>query len=131
MSVMLKKLRNSEAGFTLAELLIVVGIVVALAGVILPNVGRFAGEGQRGGLAAEMSSVQTAIDAYGVDNQITPLPIPTDWVTDFLTGNGPANTLNLTGYLRLPQGATITSDRYCWDTYGTLQQEGLVGGTCP
>lgn len=126
-----KRLRSSEAGFTLAELLIVVGIVVALAAVILPNVGRFAGEGQRGGLAAEMSSIQTAIDAYGVDNQVTPLPIPTNWVSDFLTGAGPANGLNLTGYLRLPNGATVTADRYCWDGYGTMVQEGQAGGSCP
>ena len=37
----------------------------------------------------------------------------------------------MTGYLRLPNGATQTADRYCWDVYGTLQQEGLVGGSCP
>ena len=55
MKDILKRVRTSEAGFTLAELLIVVGIVVALAAVILPNVGRFANEGQRGALAAELS----------------------------------------------------------------------------
>ena len=127
----LNQFRMSEAGFTLAELLVVVGIVVGLAAVILPNVGRFAGEGQRGGLAAENSSVQTAIDAYGVDNQVSPLPIPLDWTNDLLTGTGNSNGLNLTGYLRLPNNGTITSDAYCWDVYGTLRQQGTVGGSCP
>ena len=29
--------------------------------------GRFTGEGQRGALATEFASVQTAVDAYGAD----------------------------------------------------------------
>jgi hypothetical protein len=70
MKSIFQRLKSNEAGFTLAEL----EIVVALARVILPNLGRFANEGQRGSLAAELSSVQTAIDAYGVDNQVSLLP---------------------------------------------------------
>ena len=126
-----KRMVRSESGFTLAELLVVVGIVVGLAAVILPNVGRFTGEGQRGSLATEMSSVQTAMDAYAVDNTITPLPLPTGWTNDLLSGAAAAGGLDLTGYLRLPDGATVTDDNYCWDTQGTIRQQSTGGGSCP
>ena len=57
---------RSQVGFTLAELLVVVGIVVGLAAVILPNVGRFTGKGAEAASATEYASVQTAIDAWAV-----------------------------------------------------------------
>ena len=37
---------RSQAGFTLTDLAVVVGIVVGLAAIVLPNVGRFSGEGE-------------------------------------------------------------------------------------
>ncbi len=118
---------RSQAGFTLAELLVVVGIVVGLAAVIIPNVGRFTGEGERGALAAEGASVQTAVDAYasGANNTVT---AATGWTNDLLSGS---QGVDLSGYLRLLSGATLTADRYCWETYGTVRQESTVGGTCP
>jgi type II secretory pathway pseudopilin PulG len=122
---------SSEGGFTLAELLVTVGIVVGLAAVILPNVGRFTGEGQRGALATELASVQTAIDAWAIDNTITPLPLPLDWANELLTGTGNSNGLNLNGYLRLPGGATLTDDSYCWNAQGTVRQQSTDGGLCP
>ena len=128
MKRLMKRALKSQAGFTLAELLVVVGIVVGLAAVILPNVGRFTGEGQRGALATELSSVQTAIDAYGSDgNTVT---AATSWANDLLSGAGGANGVNLTGYLRLPNGATLTSDSYCWGTDGTTKQLSTGGGSC-
>lgn len=126
-----KRMVRSNAGFTLAELLVVVGIVVGLAAVILPNVGRFTGEGERGSLATELSSVQTAIDAWGIDNTVTPLPLPTGWTSDLLSGAAAAGGLDLTGYLRLPSGDTLTADQYCWDVQGTVRQFSTGGGGCP
>ena len=121
---------RNQAGFTLAELLVVVAIVVGLAAVILPNVGRFTGEGERGALATELASVQTALDAYAANPSNT-LNASTDWARTLMTGAGGANGVTLTGYLRLPSGASDTSDRYCWDADGTVRQESTAGGSCP
>jgi prepilin-type N-terminal cleavage/methylation domain-containing protein len=124
-----RRIFKSQAGFTLAELLVVVGIVVGLAAVILPNVGRFTSKGTEGSLATEMSSVQTAIDAYGADGNT--INAATAWTNDLLTGTGGSNGVNLNGYLRLPNGATLTSDTYCWDNVGTIRQQSTGGGSCP
>ncbi len=132
MKDIMKRFRMNEAGFTLAELLVVVGIVVGLAAVILPNVGRFAGEGARGASATEHSSVQTAMDAFASDTGIDIDPQGTN--IDVLT-TGTISTLgnsNLFGYLRLPNLATQTSDCYTWDTDGTITQVAHSSpGVCP
>ena len=60
-----------EAGFTLVELLVVVGIIVALAAVIVPSVVLFSGKGSEGAKAAEVDSVQSAIDTMMADKAIT------------------------------------------------------------
>ncbi len=129
MTRLMNWVRSNEAGFTLAELLVVVGIVVGLAAVILPNVGRFTGKGAEGALATEVSSVQTAIDAYASDGGA--VAAPTAWTGDLLSGSAVAGNVNLTGYLRLPNGATLTADTYCWDTDGTVKQQSTALGTCP
>ena len=121
---------RSQAGFTLAELLVVVGIVVGLAAVILPNVGRFTGEGERGALATELASVQTALDAYAA-NPANTFNASTGWANTLITGAGGANGVALSGYLRLPSGASATVDSYCWDADGTAKQLSTNGGNCP
>jgi prepilin-type N-terminal cleavage/methylation domain-containing protein len=68
--------RESECGFTLIELLIVVAILGVLAGVVIPNVGRFIGKGETEAADTEFANIQSAVVAMMVDNLITELPSP-------------------------------------------------------
>ena len=56
-----RRLPGSEAGFTLVELLVVVGVIVALAAVIVPSVVKFSGKGETGAKAAEGENVQAPL----------------------------------------------------------------------
>ena len=114
------------SGFTLVELLVVVGIIVALAGVIIPNVTQFVNKGDEAARAAELVEVQQSIDTYIADNYLVTLPPgdfldgPLDWSTrDFSTGG----TLDLespgsagASFMR----GTNTVYFYCWDNTGLV-----------
>ena len=69
--------RRGEKGFTLIELLIVVAILGVLAAVVIPNVGRFMGAGQKEAAATELADVQTAVTAMMSDNKLSVLPAGT------------------------------------------------------
>jgi prepilin-type N-terminal cleavage/methylation domain-containing protein len=60
---MSKRRLNSEKGFTLTELLIVVAILGVLVAVVLPNFVGLLGGAQSNSGAAELNIVQTAVDA--------------------------------------------------------------------
>ena len=126
-------LPGRQDGFTLVELLVVVGIIVALAAVIIPNVTGFAGKGAQGASDSENENIQTAIDNYMTDQGLTALPVG-DFPAALASGDSDwssTGTLNLfTGsYLRQSSSAYL----YCWDATGLVLTQSAAtvadGGT--
>lgn len=119
---------KGETGFTLVELLVVVGIIVALAAVIIPNVARFSSKGTEGAKSAENENVQTAMDTLLADEGVSVVLAATSsaasinvWtVLPLYTGGSES----LDNYLR----ATTTVYYYCWDSSAkvTFQYETAV-----
>ena len=120
MDRVLGSLRKSETGFTLIEMLIVVGIIVALAAAIVPQVVQFGGAGEEGQKASELSTIQTAMDAMMANNGLSSLTAETTarkaWET-YPTDAG-AEKLYTGDYLRV----TSTEWGYCWTTSGKVTQ---------
>ena len=65
---LVSRLTKGQGGFTLIEMIVVVGIIAVLAAVIVPNIGKFVGSGKSGAKDAEFDSVETAMTAMMADN---------------------------------------------------------------
>lgn len=55
-------------GFTLIEILVVIGIIVILAGVLVPMIGRSMRQAKRTRTAADMQAIATALEAFKADH---------------------------------------------------------------
>ncbi len=64
--------RSAEAGFTLLELLVVLGIVSLLAAIAAPQVLRYLGKARSEAAKAQISAISTALELYALDNGTYP-----------------------------------------------------------
>jgi type IV pilus assembly protein PilA len=112
---LIQKFNRDSKGFTLVELLIVVAILGVLAAVVLPNVTGLAGEGQTEGAAAELVTVQTAMDTMMAKTAQTSVTATaaTANMSSFPTGNALYPT-----YLR----TATTKGTYSCDSTGLVTQ---------
>jgi len=76
-----------DAGFTLLELLVVLGIIVLLATLAAPQVLRYLGKARTDAARAQISAISTALELYALDN-----------------GSFPAQQVGLAALIKAPGG---------------------------
>jgi len=126
------KLFKSQAGFTLIEMIVTVGIIALLAAVIIPNVGRFVGTGIQGAKDVELDHVEDAFELMMAETQATSVTPHDNSNTSNATGlwtslpvGGP-NVLPLTGYLV----SSNTVYYYCFDAAGIVSEQFETAAPC-
>ena len=67
------RFHRGQRGFTLVELLVVMAILAILAGIAVPLVLHFVGSSETKAAAAELSTVQAAVDAMMTEEGLTSL----------------------------------------------------------
>ncbi len=128
------RITGGQKGFTLIEMIVVVGIIAVLAAVIIPNIGKFIGSGEQGAKDAEFESVQTAMNAMlagtavvlVVDHSAATSSSINDWAAEPKEDANDKGTVPLDTYLQ--QGTTVYF--YCWDNKGQLTDQHEAATAC-
>ena len=68
------KVRRGDEGFTLLELLVVLGIIALLATVAAPQVLQYLGKARTETAKAQIAAISTALELYALDNGGFPAP---------------------------------------------------------
>ncbi len=132
---LVSRIPGGQKGFTLIEMIVVVGIIAVLAAVIVPNIGRFIGTGEQGAKDAEWESVQTAMNAMMAETQVQVVPA---------SANASAGTFNWAGvpiavdFAEQPLGPylqdPVTVYVYCYNASGQIAdqyEQGDLTTVCP
>lgn len=96
-----------DAGFTLLELLVVLGIIALLATVAAPQVLQYLGKARTETAKAQISAISTALELYALDN-----------------GGFPPQQIGLTGLVSAPPNAPAWKGPYLKRAEGILDPWG-------
>lgn len=99
--------RSAEAGFTLMEMLVVLGILALLAAIAYPQVLRYLGTARTETAKAQISAISTAIELYALDN-----------------GGFPPQQAGLAALIRKPSGARGWNGPYLKKSEGLIDPWG-------
>ena len=98
---------DAEAGFTLLELLVVLGIIALLATVAAPQVLQYLGKARTETAKAQISAISTALELYSLDN-----------------GGFPPQQLGLSGLVAQPQNIPTWKGPYLKRAEGIIDPWG-------
>ena len=132
------RITRGQKGFTLIEMIVVVGIIAVLAAVIVPNIGKFIGTGEDGAKNAEQESVETAMSAMMADKAVTTVTALAgssinDWSAvpvEAAADPGAVSLFNADpslAYLQL----NPTVYFYCYDANGLITAQHEAATACP
>ena len=131
------RITKGQKGFTLIEMIVVVGIIAVLAAVIVPNIGKFIGTGEQGAKDAEWESVETAMNAMMADKAVTTVTALVgssinDWAALPAAAAADPGGVPLFGTLVADQymQANPTIYFYCFDANGRVTRQDEVATTC-
>ena len=121
MSKRLGRAAQNQRGFTLIEMVVVIGIIVALAAVIVPLVIKFSGTGAAAAQAAEWDAVQTSIDTMMADEQMLTIAPSTavTRITDTLNFKDTGSTAQPNSAYDLSKYTRDASTNYCYEWLGS------------
>ena len=101
---------KEEAGFSLMEIIVAIGIMAAIAAITVPLVTRFTSTGESGAKTSENESVNTALEGYMAESGLSAVSAQAN--TQSMSGTV------LTGFLK----TNTTTYCYSWTTAGVITQ---------
>ena len=128
--------KKGQRGFTLIELLVVVTILGVLAGIVTLSLVGLTTNANTQACNTEYKTVQSALDAYMADKQLSSVPAQNAYTNDMTGGNGAAplnGTVPLFVSAPSAQNPNYTRNGttqfyYTWDSSGKITLMGTNTG---